>query len=153
MYFCLYWRRKEAEESSRRVKENAQVGPSNHGGVPNALMSPDSAGKDLSTRTAGPATSSSVNGMDLTGYFGVDLLSEPVSIYTLIYHCLCQVCIFLKWLVVIVILPFAGETFMLRVKDASSDISKDARATVCANDGWQCHFKIGCSSIIPDGNH
>ncbi|KAG4945997.1 hypothetical protein JHK82_042049 [Glycine max] len=69
-------RRREAEESGCRTKESAQGGPSNQG-VPNALMSPDSAGKDLSGRPAGPATSSSVNEMDVTGYYGADLLSEP----------------------------------------------------------------------------
>ncbi|KAJ1428658.1 Zinc finger, ZZ-type [Sesbania bispinosa] len=74
--YLVHKRKREAEENSRRVKECAQVGPSNHG-VPNALMSPDSAGKDLSGRPAGPATSSSVNEMDVTGYYGADLLSEP----------------------------------------------------------------------------
>ncbi|XP_004486337.1 transcriptional adapter ADA2b isoform X2 [Cicer arietinum] len=70
-------RRKQSEESARRARENPQVIPNNHG-VPNALMSPDSASKDLSTtRPAGPATSSSVNEMDRTGYYGTDLLSEP----------------------------------------------------------------------------
>ncbi|MCI01454.1 transcriptional adapter ADA2-like [Trifolium medium] len=64
-------RRKEAEESARRAREGAHLGPNNHG-VPNALMSPDSAG----TRPAGPANSSSVNQMDLSGYYGADLLSE-----------------------------------------------------------------------------
>ncbi|XP_027362423.1 transcriptional adapter ADA2b isoform X1 [Abrus precatorius] len=74
--YMVQKRRREAEESARRKKESAQVGPSNQG-VPNALMSPDSAGKDLSARPAGPATSSSVNEMDVTGYYGADLLSEP----------------------------------------------------------------------------
>ncbi|KAK7303400.1 hypothetical protein RJT34_14306 [Clitoria ternatea] len=69
-------RKREAEENTRRTKENAQVGPSNQG-VLNALMSPDSAGKDLSGRPAGPAASSSVNEMDVAGYYGADLLSEP----------------------------------------------------------------------------
>ncbi|KAL5140610.1 Transcriptional adapter ADA2b [Glycine soja] len=68
-------RKREAEESARRTKESAQGGPSNLG-VSNALMSPDSAGKDLRGRPAGPATSSSVNEMDVTGYYGADLLSE-----------------------------------------------------------------------------
>ncbi|KAL4320948.1 hypothetical protein HN51_065118 [Arachis hypogaea] len=74
--YLLNKRRREADESARRVKESAQGGPSNQG-VPNALMSPDSAGKDMSGRPAGPATSSSVNEMDVTGYYGADLLSEP----------------------------------------------------------------------------
>ncbi|XP_047171209.1 transcriptional adapter ADA2b [Vigna umbellata] len=70
-------RKREAEENARRTrtKESAQVGPSNQG-IPNALTSPDSAGKDLSARPAGPATSSSVNEMDAIGYNGADLLSE-----------------------------------------------------------------------------
>ena len=71
-------RKREAEESARRTKESAQGGPSNLG-VSNALMSPDSAGKDLRGRPAGPATSSSVNEMDVTGYYVADLLSESVS--------------------------------------------------------------------------
>jgi transcriptional adapter 2-alpha len=64
-------RRREAEENARRAREGAHVGPNNHG-VPNALMSPDSTG----TRPAGPANSSSVNQIDLSGYYGADLLSE-----------------------------------------------------------------------------
>ncbi|KAF7840527.1 Transcriptional adapter ADA2b [Senna tora] len=69
-------RRREAEESSRRMKERAQAGPNNHG-VPNAFMSSsDSAGKDSSARPAGPAGSSSANEMDATGYHGSDLLSS-----------------------------------------------------------------------------
>jgi transcriptional adapter 2-alpha len=54
--------------------------PNNHG-VPNALMSPDSAG----TRPAGPATSSVVKA---TGYAVADLLSEVVRIFFF-----CHVCI------------------------------------------------------------
>ncbi|KAI9123656.1 hypothetical protein K1719_004956 [Acacia pycnantha] len=69
-------RRREAEEIARRSKERAQAGPNNHG-VPSAFMSPDSAGKDSSGRPAGPAGSSSVNEMDVTGYYGADLLSVP----------------------------------------------------------------------------
>jgi len=73
-------RKREAEENVRRTrtKESAQVGPSNQG-IPNALTSPDSAGKDTSARPAGPATSSSVNEMDVIGYSGADLLCEAVS--------------------------------------------------------------------------
>ncbi|XP_061344329.1 transcriptional adapter ADA2b isoform X1 [Gastrolobium bilobum] len=74
--YLVHKRRRESEESARRAKGSAQVGPSNQG-VPNALLSPDSAGKDLSARPTGPATSSSVNEMDVTGYYGADLLSEP----------------------------------------------------------------------------
>ena len=70
-------RRREAEESARRAKESAQVGPSNPG-ASNTFMSSDSGGKD--TRPAGPAASSSGNEMDITGYYGADLLSEPVSL-------------------------------------------------------------------------
>ncbi|XP_019426397.1 PREDICTED: transcriptional adapter ADA2b-like [Lupinus angustifolius] len=68
--YLMHKRRRVAEETACRAKEAAQ-------GVPNALMSPESTGKDLSTRPAGPATSSSVNEMDVTGYYGADLLSEP----------------------------------------------------------------------------
>lgn len=74
--YLLQKRKREAEENARRTKGSPQVGPS-HQGVPNALMSPDSTSKDLSSRPAGPATSSSVNEMDVTGYYGADLLSEP----------------------------------------------------------------------------
>ncbi|KAI4296030.1 hypothetical protein L6164_036020 [Bauhinia variegata] len=71
-------RRREAEESARRAKENSQVGPSNQGvPIPNAFMAIDSAAKDSNARPAGPAASSSVNEMDVTGYYGADLLSEP----------------------------------------------------------------------------
>ncbi|AES64520.2 transcriptional adapter ADA2b [Medicago truncatula] len=49
-------RRSEVEGSARGVRENTHAVPNNHG-VPNALMSPDSAG----TRPARPATSSAVN--------------------------------------------------------------------------------------------
>lgn len=66
--YLAHKRRKESEESACRARESAHVVPNNHG-VPNALMSPDSAG----TR---PAGSSSVNEMDATGYYGADLLSE-----------------------------------------------------------------------------
>ncbi|KAL5097526.1 hypothetical protein RYX36_001853 [Vicia faba] len=62
--YLAHKRRKEADENARRARENAHVGLNNHG-VPNALMSPDSAG----TRP--------VNEMDLAGYYGADLLSEP----------------------------------------------------------------------------
>ncbi|KEH22976.1 putative transcription factor MYB/SANT family [Medicago truncatula] len=61
-------RRTEAEESALRARESAYVVPRNRG-VPNALMSPDSA----DPRPAGRATSSSVNEMDATG---ANLLSE-----------------------------------------------------------------------------
>ncbi|XP_061344331.1 transcriptional adapter ADA2b isoform X3 [Gastrolobium bilobum] len=61
--YLVHKRRRESEESARRAKGSAQVGPSNQG--------------DLSARPTGPATSSSVNEMDVTGYYGADLLSEP----------------------------------------------------------------------------
>ncbi|KAJ7946422.1 Transcriptional adapter [Quillaja saponaria] len=73
-----YWeqkRKREAEESARRVEETAQAGPSNQG-APNAFVASKTAGKDSSTRASGQATSSSVNEMDITGYYGADLLSE-----------------------------------------------------------------------------
>lgn len=74
--YLVQKRRRVAEENALRTKESAlQVGPSSQA-VPNALMSPDSTGKDISAR---PATSSSVNEIDVTGYYGADLLSEPVS--------------------------------------------------------------------------
>jgi transcriptional adapter 2-alpha len=94
-------RRREAEENARRAREGAHVGPNNHG-VPNALMSPDSTG----TRPAGPANSSSVNQIDLSGYYGADLLSEAVRIFYLLpsFHLKTQRCFlicFLKSSVVI----------------------------------------------------
>ncbi|CAJ1962672.1 unnamed protein product [Sphenostylis stenocarpa] len=75
--YLSHKRKREAEEIARRTrtKESGQVGPSNQG-IPNALTSPDSTNKDLSARPAGPATSSSVNEMDVTGYYGADLLCE-----------------------------------------------------------------------------
>lgn len=69
-------RKREAEESALRLKERAQDGP-------NAFMSSESAGKDSSALPAGPAGSSSVNEMDVTGYNGADLLSVPVSLLSL----------------------------------------------------------------------
>lgn len=75
-------RRREIEESAHRLKERAQAGANNHG-VPSAFMSPDSTGKDSTARAAGPAGSSSVNEMDVTGCYGADLLSVSVSIQSL----------------------------------------------------------------------
>lgn len=72
--YLAHKRRKEAEESARRARESGHLGPNNHG-APNALMSPDS----TSTRP--------VNEMDLAGYYGADLLSEPVR------FCLCRISI------------------------------------------------------------
>lgn len=71
-------RRREAEDNARREKDSAQVGQSNQG-VPNAFMSADFTSKDSTGRPAGPAASSSVNEMDVAGYYGADLLSESVS--------------------------------------------------------------------------
>ncbi|XP_015879299.2 transcriptional adapter ADA2b isoform X2 [Ziziphus jujuba] len=68
-------RKREAEESARRAKENAQVGPSSQG-VPNMFMASESIGKDSNSRPAGHAASSSVNDMDIMGLNGADLLSE-----------------------------------------------------------------------------
>lgn len=74
----LEQKRREAKESARRSKEKAPAGPNNHG-VSNTFISSDSADKDSSARTAGPAGSSSISEMDATGYYGADLLSVPVS--------------------------------------------------------------------------
>lgn len=71
-------RKREAEESACRAKENAQVGPSNQG-IPNVFMASESIGKDSNSRPAGHATLSSVNDMDIMGLNGADLLSEAVS--------------------------------------------------------------------------
>ncbi|CAK7323298.1 unnamed protein product [Dovyalis caffra] len=68
-------RKKEAEENSRRLKDSAQVGPSNQG-APNAFMPSESAGKDSSTRPAGPGSSSYPNDLDITGFHETQLLSE-----------------------------------------------------------------------------
>ncbi|KAI4305164.1 hypothetical protein L6164_028550 [Bauhinia variegata] len=54
-------RRREAEESTRRAKENSQTPP------------PRSQMQDRQ----GLLLTSSVNEMDVTGYYGADLLSEP----------------------------------------------------------------------------
>ncbi|XP_061955174.1 transcriptional adapter ADA2b-like [Populus nigra] len=68
-------RKIEAEETSRRLKDNAQIGPSSQG-APNAFMSPDSVGKDSSTRPAGQGTSSYANDLDIMGFYETQLLSE-----------------------------------------------------------------------------
>lgn len=70
-------RKREAEDSARRAKETAQVGPSSQG-VPNVFMASQSIAKDSNSRP-GQATSSSVNDMDIMGFNGADLLSETVS--------------------------------------------------------------------------
>ncbi|KAJ6863969.1 transcriptional adapter ADA2b-like [Populus alba x Populus x berolinensis] len=68
-------RKIEAEETSRRLKDNAQIGPSSQG-APNAFMSPDSVGKDSSTRPAGQGSSSYANDLDIMGFYETQLLSE-----------------------------------------------------------------------------
>ncbi|KAL3568757.1 hypothetical protein D5086_028647 [Populus alba] len=68
-------RKIEAEETSRRLKDNAQIGPSSQG-APSAFMSPDSVGKDSSTRPAGQGSSSYANNLDIMGFYETQLLSE-----------------------------------------------------------------------------
>ncbi|XP_030972601.1 transcriptional adapter ADA2 [Quercus lobata] len=68
-------RKREAEESARRAKESAQVGPSNQAG-PNPFMASESGGKESNSRPAVQATSSSINDLEITGLHGADLLSE-----------------------------------------------------------------------------
>lgn len=68
-------RKREAEESARRAKENAQVGPSSQAG-PNAFMASESGGKESNSRPAVQATSTSANDLDIMGLQGADLLSE-----------------------------------------------------------------------------
>lgn len=76
--FLEHKRKREAEDSARRAKETAQIGPSSQG-VPNAFMASQSICKDSNSRPAGQATSSFVNDMDIMGFNGADLLSEAVS--------------------------------------------------------------------------
>ena len=71
-------RRREAEEHARRVKESAQGGTSGQG-AQNVFMASESVGKDANSRTAGQATSSSVNDFDVMGCPEAELLSETVS--------------------------------------------------------------------------
>lgn len=71
-------RRREAEENIRRVKESAQGGPSSQG-AQNEFMASESVGKDANSRTAGQATSSSLNDFDIMGWPDAELLSETVS--------------------------------------------------------------------------
>ncbi|KAK7840234.1 transcriptional adapter ada2b [Quercus suber] len=68
-------RKREAEESARRAKESAQVGPSSQAG-PNPFMASESGGKESNSRPAVQATSSSINDLEITGLHGADLLSE-----------------------------------------------------------------------------
>lgn len=68
-------RRREAEEHARRVKESAQGGTSGQG-AQNVFMASESVGKDANSRTAGQATSSSVNDFDVMGCPEAELLSE-----------------------------------------------------------------------------
>ena len=72
-------RKIEAEETSRRLKHNAQIGPSSQG-APNAFMSPDSVGKDSSIRPAGQRSSSYANDLYIMGFYETQLLSETVSV-------------------------------------------------------------------------
>ncbi|CAN0910372.1 Transcriptional adapter ADA2b [Linum grandiflorum] len=62
-------RKREAEESTRRVKEGSQIGP-------NAMMASEPTGKDPNTRPAGQGSSSYVNDLDITAFFDTQLLSE-----------------------------------------------------------------------------
>ncbi|CAN1260099.1 Transcriptional adapter ADA2b [Linum perenne] len=62
-------RKREADESSRRVKEGSQGGP-------NVLMASEPVGKDSNTRPAGQGSSSYVNDLDITAFFDTQLLSE-----------------------------------------------------------------------------
>lgn len=73
-------RRRVAEENAQRAKESGQ-------GVPNAFMPSDS-----TVRPAGPAASSSVNEMDVTGCNGADLLSENVKASSLSPFCMSICC-------------------------------------------------------------
>ncbi|KAI5583441.1 hypothetical protein BDE02_06G014700 [Populus trichocarpa] len=68
-------RKKEAEENSSRLKDNALVGPSNHG-APNAFIPSESVRKDSSTRPVGQGSASYANGLDTTGFYETQLLSE-----------------------------------------------------------------------------
>ena len=76
-------RKKEAEENSSRLKDNALVGPSNHG-APNAFIPSESVRKDSSTRPVGQGSASYANGLDTTGFYETQLLSETVSIKSLV---------------------------------------------------------------------
>ncbi|KAF9664382.1 hypothetical protein SADUNF_Sadunf16G0012800 [Salix dunnii] len=67
-------RKIEAEETSRRLKHNAQIGPSSQGA--HAFMSPDSVGKDSSIRPAGQGSSSYANDLYIMGFYETQLLSE-----------------------------------------------------------------------------
>lgn len=78
-------RKREAEESSQRAKENAQAGPGNQGG-PNVFMAADSVGKESNAKPAGQGSSSYVNDLDVTGFYETQLLTENVSIESLVYR-------------------------------------------------------------------
>ncbi|KAJ6779126.1 TRANSCRIPTIONAL ADAPTER ADA2B [Salix koriyanagi] len=68
-------RKIETRETSRRLKHNAQIGPSSQD-APNAFMSPDSVGKDSSIRPAGQGSSSYANDLYIMGFYETQLLSE-----------------------------------------------------------------------------
>ncbi|XP_057960996.1 transcriptional adapter ADA2b [Malania oleifera] len=71
-------RKREAEESARRVRESNQLGPSSQGGVNVSVVS-ESVGKEIEDSVSGAAgqvSSGSVNGLDIMEFPGVDLLSE-----------------------------------------------------------------------------
>ncbi|KAG5252427.1 transcriptional adapter ADA2b [Salix suchowensis] len=68
-------RKIETGETSRRLKHNAQIGPSRQD-APNAFMSTDSVGKDSSIRPAGQGSSSYANDLYIMGFYETQLLSE-----------------------------------------------------------------------------
>lgn len=76
-------RKIETGETSRRLKHNAQIGPSSQD-APNAFMSPDSVGKDSSIRPAGQGSSCYANDLYIMGFYETQLLSETVSVKSLV---------------------------------------------------------------------
>ncbi|CAK7324886.1 unnamed protein product [Dovyalis caffra] len=68
-------RKKKAEESSKRLKHNAQIGPSNQGNHI-AFIPSESVGKDSSARPAGQGSCSYASDLDITGFYETQLLSE-----------------------------------------------------------------------------
>ncbi|KAA8519204.1 hypothetical protein F0562_013460 [Nyssa sinensis] len=68
-------RKRKAEDSTGRVNEISQAGPSSQGGL-NVSMPLDSVSKDSNSRNAGQANSSSFTDLDIIAFPGAELLSE-----------------------------------------------------------------------------
>lgn len=78
-------RQREAEEASRRSKDSANAGPSSQSGA-NTFMALGSVRRDSNSRPAGQASGGHVNDFDILGFIETQLLSEAVSIISIVFE-------------------------------------------------------------------